>query len=143
MLTGEVYSYCHVMEVTKMISKKFIDYGMRCMPICIAVAIFILSGQSKLPIPEAVSFHGLDKLLHVCVFGVFAFSLSYWFSVDKWLRKPLKYCVFVCCIVACYGIFDEIHQIFVPCRDASVYDWLADCTGAVLAMLLRLKLLRG
>ena len=115
---------------------------MRCMSICIAVVIFLLSAQSKLPIPETVSFPGLDKFLHACAFGSFAFTLSYWFSTDKWLRKPLKYCTIVCCIVACYGISDEIHQIFVPGRDASLYDWFADCTGAVLAVFVRLGMVK-
>ena len=141
MLTGEVCSHC-LSEVAEMISKRFIDYGMRCMSICIAVTIFILSAQSKLPIPETVSFSGLDKFLHACAFGSFAFTLSYWFSTDKWLGKPLKYCTIVCCIVACYGISDEVHQIFVPGRDASIYDWFADCTGAVLTTLARLAMLK-
>jgi len=120
--------------------EKFMTYTMRCISICIAVVIFLLSAQSKLPIPETVSFPGLDKFLHACAFGSLAFTLSYWFSTDKWLGEPLKYCTIVCCIVACYGISDEIHQIFVPGRDASLYDWFADCTGAVLAVCLRLKI---
>ena len=139
MLTGEVCSY-YIPEVSEMISKRFIDYGMRCMSICIAVTIFILSAQSKLPIPKTVSFHGLDKLLHACAFGSLAFTLSYWFAADKWLTKPFRYFAVVCLIAACYGISDEIHQIFVPGRDASIYDWFADCTGAVLAVCLRLKI---
>lgn len=139
MLTGEVCSH-DIPEVAKMISKKLIDYGMRCMSICIAVTIFILSAQSKLPIPKTVSFHGLDKLLHACAFGSLAFTLSYWFAADKWLTKPFRYFVVVCLITACYGISDEIHQIFVPGRDASIYDWFADCAGAVLAVCLRLKI---
>ena len=139
MLTGEVCSH-DIPEVAKMISKKLIDYGMRCMSICIAVTIFILSAQSKLPIPKTVSFHGLDKLLHACAFGSLAFTLSYWFAADKWLTKPFRYFVVVCLITACYGISDEIHQIFVPGRDASIYDWFADCVGAVLAVCLRLKI---
>ena len=140
MLTGEVCSH-DIPKVAEMISKRFIDYGMRCMSICIAVTIFILSAQSKLPIPKPVSFHGLDKLLHACAFGSLAFTLSYWFAADKWLTKPFRYFVVVCLITACYGISDEIHQIFVPGRDASIYDWFADCTGAVLAVFLRLKIL--
>ena len=139
MLTGEVCSHC-LSEVVIMILKKCIACGMRCMSICIAVVIFLLSAQSKLPIPKPVSFHGLDKLLHACAFGSLAFTLSYWFAADKWLTKPFRYFVVVCLITACYGISDEIHQIFVPGRDASIYDWFADCAGAVLAVCLRLKI---
>ena len=136
---GEVCSHLFT-EALIMSLEKFMTYTMRCISICIAVVIFLLSAQSKLPIPETVSFPGLDKFLHACAFGSLAFTLSYWFSTDKWLGEPLKYCTIVCCIVACYGISDEIHQIFVPGRDASLYDWFADCTGAVLAVCLRLKI---
>ena len=139
MLTGEVCSHC-LSEVVIMILKKCIACGMRCMSICIAVVIFLLSAQSKLPIPETVSFPGLDKFLHACAFGSLAFTLSYWFAADKWLTKPFRYFAVVCLIAACYGISDEIHQIFVPGRDASIYDWFADCIGAVLAVFLRLKI---
>jgi len=142
MLSGEVCPY-YIPEVSDMISKRFIDNGMRCMSICIAVAIFILSAQAKLPIPETVSFRGLDKLLHACAFGTLAFTLSYWFAADKWRTKPFRYFALVCLITACYGISDEVHQIFVPGRDASIYDWFADCTGAALATGLRLGVVRA
>ena len=122
--------------------EKFMTYTMRCVSICIAVVIFLLSAQSKLPIPKTVSFRGLDKLLHACAFGSLAFTLSYWFAADKWLTKPFRYFVVVCLITACYGISDEIHQIFVPGRDASLYDWFADCTGAVLAVFVRLGMVK-
>lgn len=125
-----------------MISKRFIDNGMRCASIGIAVAIFLLSAQAKLPIPETVSFRGLDKLLHACAFGTLAFTLSYWFAADKWRTKPFRYFALVCLITGCYGISDEVHQIFVPGRDASIYDWFADCSGAVLAVLLRISVVK-
>jgi VanZ family protein len=31
-----------------------------------------------------------------------------------------------------YGITDEVHQAFVPLRESSWKDWLADSTGAVM-----------
>ena len=138
---GEVCSHLFT-EALIMSLEKFMTYTMRCISICIAVVIFLLSAQSKLPIPEIVSFPGLDKFLHACAFGGLTFTLSYWFSTDKWLGEPLKYCTIVCCIVACYGISDEIHQIFVPGRDASLYDWFADCIGAVLAVFVRLGMVK-
>lgn len=141
MLLGEVCPH-HFPGVLIMTLEKFVTYSMRCMSIGIAVAIFLLSAQSKLPIPKPVSFHGLDKLLHACAFGSLAFTLSYWFAADKWLTKPFRYFVVVCLITACYGISDEIHQIFVPGRDASIYDWFADCTGAVLAVFVRLGMVK-
>ena len=35
---------------------------------------------------------------------------------------------------AVYGITDEFHQWFVPGRTADVNDWMADCTGAAIAV---------
>ena len=125
-----------------MVVEKYIACIMRCFSICIAVVIFLLSAQSKLPLPETVSFPGLDKLLHACAFGSLAFALSYWFSADTWLAEPLKCFALVCCMAACYGISDEIHQIFVPGRDASFYDWLADCAGTALAAFARLQVVK-
>ena len=31
-----------------------------------------------------------------------------------------------------YGLTDEVHQAFVPLREASWQDWLADTMGAVI-----------
>jgi VanZ family protein len=38
-------------------------------------------------------------------------------------------------IAAAYGASDEIHQLFVPGRTATVGDWIADTTGAAAAVL--------
>ena len=126
-----------------MILRKCVAYSMRCMSLIIAVAIFVLSAQAKLPIPVSVSFPYFDKLLHAIAFGSFAFAFSYWFSNEKFTVRPVQYFLIVCAVTAAYGVTDEVHQIFVPGRDASVYDWFADCTGAALATGLRLGVVRA
>lgn len=35
---------------------------------------------------------------------------------------------------ALYGVSDEVHQIFVPGRTASIDDWIADVVGAILTI---------
>lgn len=123
-------------------SEKRFDYGMRCISIVVALSIFMLSSRSKLPLPDSALFPGMDKILHAFAFGCFAFSFSYWLGRDMWNSKPAV-CVFIVCVVAaCYGASDEIHQMFVPGRDASVYDWIADCIGALAASLLRTAIVR-
>lgn len=123
-------------------SKKRFDYGMRCMSIVVALSIFMLSSRSKLPLPDSALFPGMDKVLHAFAFGCFAFSFSYWLDTDMWKSKPAVCVLIVCIAAACYGASDEIHQMFVPGRDASVYDWIADCTGAFAASLLRTAIVR-
>ncbi len=115
---------------------------MRLLSVVIAGAIFALSMQSKLPIPEKAAFPGLDKLLHATAFGALAFAFSFWFSDARWAAKPVKYIALVCTAAALYGVSDEFHQYFVPGRDTSVYDWFADCTGAATAAFIRNAIVR-
>jgi VanZ family protein len=37
-------------------------------------------------------------------------------------------------IAAAYGIFDELHQSFVPGRSADILDWFADVCGALIGI---------
>ncbi len=45
----------------------------------------------------------------------------------------------VLALVALYAASDEIHQAFVPSREASAGDVLLDTTGAALGLLARLR----
>ncbi len=122
-------------------NRRFIQSLMRLCSIICAVLIFFLSSQSKLPTLSEPIF-GLDKLLHAFAFGSLAFTSSYWLSDRSWKEKPFLLFFLVVGIVALYGASDEFHQSFVPNRSVSVYDWIADCVGAVLAVLLRLWIVR-
>ncbi len=91
--------------------------------------IFVLSSQPSLP---AVSlFSGADLLAHAVVFGILGALLSRSLApsrVTAWRRVLL-----ITMLVAVYGITDEYHQSFVPGRDASAWDVLADGLGGLLA----------
>lgn len=39
-------------------------------------------------------------------------------------------------LTVCYGISDEIHQAFVPTRQMSLWDLLADALGATAVILM-------
>ncbi len=125
------------LEKNRMIIQNFMRL---CSIICMAL-IFYLSAQSKLPQLSKPIF-GLDKLLHAFAFGSLAFTFSYWFSYEAWSKKSVLLFFITVLFVALYGMSDEIHQSYVPNRSVSVYDWLADCVGAVLACLLRLGILK-
>ena len=90
--------------------------------------IFMLSSQSKLPMP--MLFSAEDKLIHALAYALMA--LLAWISFSR-EKRPLKI-VFIISVLFCslYGLSDEWHQSFVLGRDASLGDWLADTTGAVL-----------
>jgi VanZ family protein len=100
----------------------------------IAVSIWILSSMSTLPVPE-MGIRLMDKILHAVAFGILAFALSFYFPLQAWKKRPWRSALLVVLITASYGAIDEFHQSFVPGRDMSVFDWLADITGATVVML--------
>lgn len=102
------------------------------MPVCAyAGLIFYLSSQ---PHPEddlpsfVLSFS--DKVLHVleyAVLGGLCYRALRWGTNESWGNLAVPLAVF---FASLYGISDEIHQSFVPFRDSSWLDWVADTIGA-------------
>lgn len=85
------------------------------------LAIFVVSGMSQPPMPDRLAFPHADKVMHgaaYCGLGVLG-------VVGGWPRLWLPFGVTVA-----YGAFDEVHQAFVPGRDASLLDLVADASGA-------------
>ena len=83
--------------------------------------IFFLSSQSFLSTP--LEFPNVDKVLHMGEYGVLSCLLML-AGLRPWPAFAAA---------AAYGVSDEIHQGFVPGRDASAWDWAADASGAFLA----------
>jgi len=89
--------------------------------------IYYLSDQSHVPVPDVFDFQ--DKLIHAFAYGVMAFL--FW---QAWRGRLSLRLLAVLTVVFCslFGVTDEWHQSFVPGRDASFFDWLADTMGAFL-----------
>jgi VanZ family protein len=76
-----------------------------------------------------------DKLAHVMTFALIGGAFGLATGARGWRRA-------ICCVVGAVlaGILDEWHQAFLPGRNASWIDLLADTAGGVLAAaLLRLE----
>ena len=100
-----------------------------------AVLIFYWSSR---PIPEEAPlprFAGSDKLLHwaeYLLFGLLAFKAFAPHTQTQLFAVLL--------IVLLYAASDEVHHLFVPQREASIFDWGADALGIFTALGLRWKL---
>lgn len=94
----------------------------------VALALWLLSSRSTLPMPQGVP--GMDKAAHFIAYAALAAALALWPKTATWRLHPLCTAFIVIAIASVYGGVDEVHQSFVPGRDASVYDWLADTLGA-------------
>jgi VanZ family protein len=70
-------------------------------------------------------------VVHIIEYAVLALLVARAIFISRW-RPSTGAAIFVTAIlVTLYGISDEIHQAFVPGRNASLWDVLADGMGGV------------
>ncbi len=95
--------------------------------------LFYLSSQPYLDVPSLVP--DQDKFMHFGAYGVLGALI-----LGALRPTPTGYgraqALLASAVASLYGVSDEIHQLFVPGRDADVLDWLADTSGALMATLL-------
>lgn len=94
--------------------------------------IFAFSAQANLTFfPD----QGLDfvvgKLGHMAIFGVLALLLWRALAGTTTLRRPWAWAL---ALTVPYAITDELHQAFVPGRNASLRDVGIDAAGALIAV---------
>lgn len=97
--------------------------------------LFWLSNQHSLPSPAL--FDNQDKLQHLSAY--LGLAILCWRSFRHFIMHPIILAIVGLTFCSLYGISDEWHQSFVPGREASVADWIADTLGAAIANLLLLK----
>jgi VanZ family protein len=107
--------------------KSFTYYWLPLIAYCVFIYI-----QSSYPSPERLpSFQFSDKLLH---FGAYAVMGVLFYRAYQTLpvKNNFQLVVLLSMIsTSIYGVSDEIHQSFVPYRDGSFLDVIADILGAV------------
>jgi len=74
----------------------------------------------KFPIP-------LDKVAHFGMYAVLGVLLSRVGVLESWTRRRV---ILAVVMISLFGVLDELHQLFVPGRDAEVGDWVMDTLGS-------------
>ena len=102
--------------------------------------IFTLSAQPRLRPP--LRFQNADKLCHILEYG--GLGLLTVRALRSSTRAPVAASVVVGTLALCaaIGVADEWFQSFVPGRESSAFDALADAAGATLSQMLYLALAR-
>jgi hypothetical protein len=102
----------------------------RAVALCVAagMAAFVLVGAKEVGEAGLVSGPYYDKVVHATYYGLMAIL------VDRGFGGRLP--VLAMLVAIAVGAADEIHQLSVPLREASVADWAADILGAVVFTLL-------
>ncbi len=74
-----------------------------------------------------------DKVLHAVEYGILSLLC---YRAFRWAAGPTvarQAIVLAIATASVYGLTDEVHQAFVPLRESSWQDWLADTIGATVA----------
>lgn len=97
--------------------------------------LFVLSHQSKLPIPTTglFSLPGIDKVAHAILYAGLAMCFSLGLQRSNEVVRPWVQCFIPLIFAILYGLSDEIHQLFVPKRSFDWWDLCADGVGASVA----------
>jgi hypothetical protein len=75
---------------------------------------------------------GADKLVHLGLYLILGLLLAWGKTRTGFAGPAIRLLI----MGAGYGALDEWHQSFVPGRDVSAGDWLADTAGVALGLLL-------
>jgi VanZ family protein len=103
----------------------------------------ILLIATSLPAPDLPDVWGSDKLKHFLAYAVLALLLNLALLVqDKHSLSSKKAAFLTLGICFLYGLFDEIHQMFIPGRSAEGLDLAADITGALTGVLVVFFIIR-
>jgi VanZ family protein len=106
--------------------KPFIFYWLPLILYCLLIYI-----QSANPSPNQIpSIPFVDKVLHFAAYGILGILFYRAYQTLR-IRDNLPMLMLLSVVSASlYGISDEIHQSFVPFREAAVGDVIADIIGA-------------
>lgn len=88
------------------------------LPTLLMGLIWLLSSGARTPGPPLV--HPLDWIAH------FVTYLALGFSLGRATGNPALAWI----VAAWFGALDEVHQAFVPPREAGITDWIFDLLGS-------------
>ena len=107
--------------------KNVLYYWLPVILYCLAIYI-----QSDLPASEHIpSFEFSDKVLHFLAYAVM--GILFYRAYQTLRIKDNQQTLLLLSVVSAslYGISDEIHQYYVPFRDAEILDAIANFLGAL------------
>lgn len=90
--------------------------------------IFFLSSRSTLPALPRIRY--ADKICHCIEYAILGYLLTRAFIHEEGSLLSRKALLLAIMIAIIFGLSDEIHQLFVPLRQADIFDLLADSLGA-------------
>jgi VanZ family protein len=106
----------------------------------VSLILTILAATEIFFFSEIVSAPGKKGIIpfsiiyHFVIFFLFSFFLCMTIKGNRKIK--VKDILIVLLVSLIYAISDEIHQSFIPGRDASIKDILTDLTGSITSMII-------
>lgn len=118
-------------------TRQFLFYWLPIIIYCLAIYI-----QSSRPAPmQMPDIPLLDKLLHFTAYAVLGALFLRAFRTVR-IRNNIKLAMALSVFLSTfYGLSDELHQHFVPYRNADLMDALADMLGSICGVVIYQKLM--
>lgn len=104
-----------------------------------AAAQLVVTSVPGSAVPVDVG-HPLDWFVHAGLYGMLGVLVARGAGVAGWPARRLAWALVV--MVAAAAL-DEVHQLFIPGRDAAADDWAFDALGVVAGLLLGSVLMRS
>ena len=98
-----------------------------------SMVIFIFSSRPEVGVEQL--FYGQDKVIHFVIYGIHTFLCLLTLCDKILLLKFIQYFLALIFSVS-YGIFNEIYQYFIPEREFSFGDILANSLGVITFLIL-------
>jgi len=102
----------------------------------LAICLLVWTGAlvaTHIPASKIPPVGASDKLLHVL--GYFLLASIFWLTLKGYDVKRFMRLACVLSGLMAYGVFDELTQPIFN-RRASIYDWLADVAGTIIAVII-------
>jgi VanZ family protein len=94
------------------------------------VAIFVVSAGPGPALPPG---QHVDKVLHAGAYALLAGLWAWALARGRLRDASWRTLLAAWAIASAYGATDELHQLFVPGRQADVFDFASDALGAAAA----------
>lgn len=108
---------------------RFLQHILRFMPLIFWLLIAIVSVLMLIELqPNNNGFKYADKFEHAIVFIAL--------TITGWLAYPQKKQRVYAGLIALGALYEVLQALFTITRQASVYDWLADICGIILAIMI-------
>ena len=108
--------------------------------ILLAYMVIIFNLSIKPPSEQTQMFWQADKVVHAGVYGVMGL-LALWVTCSYYKGNKGRATLYAFLISFFFGLFMEVAQSFVPLRDGSLYDCIANGVGAFIGVYIMANIL--